>query len=131
VARHGFMVKRADLQPASGVTSLLTKVATVTDRLDEAAAVKALVHELAQVPLHEPNQIETHAKRERCEVEAESVAYLVCAELGLASHTYSFPYVVSWSAGDMKVVTATADKVLACAGEIVAALEQVGTLVAA
>ncbi len=131
VASHGFTVKRADLYPANGQTSFTTKVVTVADRLDEAAAVKTLVHELTHILLHQPKQIDYHAKRERCEVEAESVAFVVCAELGLATAVYSFPYVASWAGGDMKVVTAAADKVLACAGDIIAALEQAGALVAA
>ncbi len=131
VATQGFTVERASLYPANGVTSFLTKVVTVADRLDEAAAVKTLVHEFAHILLHQPNQIEYHANRERCEVEAESVAFVVCAELGLATAVYSFPYVASWAAGDMKVVTAAADKVLACADEIIATFEQVGGLVAA
>ena len=55
----------------------------------------------------------------------------MCAELGLPSDSYSFPYVASWAKGDTKVVTATADRVLACAGEIIAALDQVRGLVSA
>jgi hypothetical protein len=34
--------------------------------------------------------------RARCEVEAESVAHLVAAVVGLATDTYSFPYVAGW-----------------------------------
>jgi antirestriction protein ArdC len=131
VAARGFTVERTDLYPANGQTSFTTKVVTVADRLDEAAAVKTLGHELAHVLLHQPSQIDYHTKRERCEVEAESIAFVVCAELGLATAVYSFPYVASWAAGDTKVVTAAADKVLACAGEIIAALEQAGAPVAA
>jgi len=131
VASHGYTVKRADLYPANGETSFLTEVVTVADRLDEAAAVKTLVHELAHIVLHQPDRVDYHAKRSLCEVEAESVAFIVCAELGLETATYSFAYVGSWAAGDVKVVTATADKVLACAGEIIAALDQAQGLVAA
>jgi antirestriction protein ArdC len=131
VAAHGFTVERAGLYPANGVTSFFTRVVTVANRLDEAAAVKTLAHELAHCLLHQPNQIDYYANRERYECEAESVAFLVCSELGLATDAYSFPYVATWAAGDIKVVTAVADKVLACAGEIMAALDQIGTLVAA
>ena len=131
MAARGFTVRRADLHPANGETSFLTKIVTVAGRLDEAAAVKTLAHELAHILLHQPNQIDYHANRDRCECEAESTAYLVCSELGLATDTYSFPYVASWAKGDMKIVTAAADKVLACASEIIAALDQVRGLVAA
>lgn len=131
VTARGFTVNRADLYPANGETSFTTKVVTVADRLDEAAAVKTLAHELAHIMLHTLDQVDYNANRGRGEAEAESTAYLVCSELGLASDSYSFPYVASWAKGDMKVVTAAADKVLACADEIVAALDQVQARVAA
>jgi hypothetical protein len=131
VTDHGFTVERAGLYPANGQTSFVTKLVTVADRLDEAAAVKTLAHELAHTVMHQPGQVDYHANRGRCEVEAESVAFLVCSELGLASHDYSFPYLASWSGGDMRVVTAAADKALKCAGEIVAALDRLQAHVAA
>jgi hypothetical protein len=131
VASHGFTVERADLYPANGQTSFTTKVVTVADRLDEAAAVKTLAHELAHIMLHSPDQVDYYTNRYLWEVQAESVAYLVASELGLASDSYSFPYVASWAKGDMKVVTETADRVLACADEIVAALDQAQARVAA
>jgi hypothetical protein len=131
VTAQGFTVEKADLYPANGCTSFLTKVVTVADRLDEAAAVKTLAHELAHTMLHSPCQVDYHTNRDYCEVQAESVAYLVCSDLGLASDGYSFPYVASWARGDMKTVTATADAVLACASDIITALDQARDLVAA
>jgi antirestriction protein ArdC len=131
VAARGFTVERAALYPANGQTSFTTRRVTVADRLDEAAAVKTLAHELAHIMLHSPDQIDYHADRERAEAEAESTAYLVCSELGLASDSYSFPYVASWAKGDTKLVTATADRVLASADEIIAALDQAQAHVAA
>jgi antirestriction protein ArdC len=131
VAARGFAVERAELYPANGLTSFTTKVVTVADRLDEAAAIKTLAHELAHVMLHAPDQVDYHTNRDVWEVQAESVAYLVASELGLASDSYSFPYVASWAKGDIKLVTATADRVLACANEIIEALDQVQARVAA
>ena len=89
-------------------------------------AVKTLARELAHIMLHQPGQVDYHANRERCKAGAESTAYLVCSELGLATDAYSFPYVATWAKGDRRVVTAAADKALACAGEIVAVLERQG-----
>jgi hypothetical protein len=131
VTAQGFAIERAGLYPANGMTSFATKVVTVSDRLDDAAALKTLVHELAHVMLHQPSEVDYHGNRRRCEVEAESVAFLVCSELGLASDDYSFPYVVTWAAGDMRVVTEAADKALTCANEIVAAFDRLQAHVAA
>jgi antirestriction protein ArdC len=129
VAAQGYRIERAALYPANGMTSFATKVVTVSDRLEGAAALKTLVHELAHTMLHQPTQVDYHGNRARCEVEAETVAYLLCSELGLASDSYSFPYVATWSGGDMRIVTASADKALTCAGEIIAALDQASALV--
>jgi antirestriction protein ArdC len=122
VAAHSFTVERAGLFPANGQTSFTTQVVSVADRLDEAAAVKTLCHEVAHLLLHHPGQVDYHANRDRCEVEAESVAYLVCSELGLATNAYTFPYVTTWAKGDMRMVTDAADKALKCAEEILAAI---------
>ncbi len=129
VEARGFTITRAPLFPANGTTSFATRIVTISDRLEDAAAVKTLAHELAHVMLHE--HADYHANRGRCEVEAESVAYLVCSELGLTSDQYSFPYVATWSGGEAKIVTATADTAIKCAAEIVGAFDTAGELVAA
>ncbi|MDP9388527.1 MAG: hypothetical protein M3Q48_11615 [Actinomycetota bacterium] len=56
--------------------------------------------------------------RGRAEVDAESVAYLVCSAAGLAPDDYSFPYVASWSGGDVDAVRATAERCLGAARRI-------------
>ena len=131
VESHGFTITRTALFPANGTTSFASKVVTVADRLDGAAAVKTLAHELAHVMLHADPLLDYHGNRGRCEVEAESTAYLVCRELGLETDAYTFPYVATWAGGAVKVVTAAADAALKCAGEIVEALEMTRELVAA
>jgi hypothetical protein len=56
--------------------------------------------------------------RGRAEVEAESVAFLVCAGAGLATDAYSFPHVTVWSRGDASVVKATAGRVISAARSV-------------
>ena len=56
--------------------------------------------------------------RARTEVEAESVAYLVCATLGIDSDDYSFPYLARWSHGDVELIRATAERAMSCARRI-------------
>ena len=58
--------------------------------------VKTLVHELAHAILHEDRE---GLSRERAELEAESVAFVACAGLGIETATYSFGYVATWAGG--------------------------------
>ena len=122
VEAQGFSVQRGELFPANGTADMLAKVVTVADRLDGAASVKTLAHELAHVLMHNGPICDYLANRGRCEVEAESVAYLICDAFGLASDGYSFAYVANWSRGEMAVVIEAADKVRKCASAILESL---------
>jgi hypothetical protein len=61
----------------------------------------------------------------RAEVEAESVAFIVCRAAGLMTAAYSFGYVAGWSGGDPKVVKATAERVVTAVRDI---LDRAGLL---
>lgn len=54
------------------------------------------------------------------EVEAESVAYVVCQAAGMDSTDYSLPYLARWSRGDVGLITATTERVLATARTVLA-----------
>jgi IrrE N-terminal-like domain len=64
--------------------------------------VKTLAHELAHAILHEDSE----ESRELKELEAESVAYVVCANLGLDTGGYSFGYVAVWAGGGSEALAA-------------------------
>ena len=130
VEAQGFSVTLGELAPANGTTDMVARAVTVADRLDPAAQVKTLAHELGHVLMHNGPLCDYLANRGRCEVEAESVAYLVCDAFDLATDCYSFAYVASWARGDMQVVIEAADKVRKCATTILESLS-VGELVAA
>ncbi len=57
-------------------------------RVSAAQAVKTLIHELSHALLHGEGPVPS---REVAEVEVESVAYIVCNAIGVASDDYSFP----------------------------------------
>jgi hypothetical protein len=70
--------------------------------LDAAQVAKTLAHELGHALLHFPSELPVGGlSRDIAELEAESVAYVVCHELGLDSSQYSFGYIANW-AGDGK-----------------------------
>ncbi|WP_416447033.1 ArdC-like ssDNA-binding domain-containing protein [Leucobacter sp. HNU] len=118
---------------ANGLTNFDTRLVAVRTNMDDAAQVKTLVHELAHVKMHGPDQEEARQHRGIGEVEAESVALMVGAAHGMDTTAYTIPYVSGWAmAADGKnpvqVVQATAERVRKVAVEILDRLdtEQVG-----
>lgn len=73
----------------------------ISDSLSEIQTVKTLIHEIAHSRLHSSTSTEKSEKkktRDQRELEAESVAYIVCSYFGIDTSDYSFPYILSWSA---------------------------------
>jgi len=73
--------------------------------MSEAQTLETKIHEIAHAKLH-ANQppdvlIEIDSKNDRHsrEVEAESVAYVVCQHFGVDTSDYSFGYIAGWSKG--------------------------------
>ncbi|MDA8281948.1 MAG: ArdC-like ssDNA-binding domain-containing protein [Actinomycetota bacterium] len=103
VEARGFSVDPAvdarELNGANGVTRWDLKQVQVRSDMDDAAMVKTLIHEAAHVLLHEdpPGSL---ISRDRKEVEAESVAFVVAAAHGMPTDGYSFPYVAGWAGDD-------------------------------
>lgn len=57
--------------------------------------LKTMIHEYAHVQLHK----DTNKSKEQKEIEAESIAFVVCNSFGLDTSEYSFGYITSWSEG--------------------------------
>ncbi|MEV0903089.1 ArdC-like ssDNA-binding domain-containing protein [Actinoplanes sp. NPDC049802] len=96
----------------------------VRDDVSPAQQVKTTVHELAHIRCghltdHRPGE-DLH--RGRAETEAESIAHIVCAALGLDTAAYSDAYVLGWADGDLTLVAACATTVLAVAKRILTEL---------
>lgn len=62
--------------------------------------VKTLAHEITHALMHE-----SYESRALAELEAESVAYVVCRSLGIDSGDYSFGYVATWAGGGDEAIT--------------------------
>jgi len=122
VAAQGYTLVRGDCHGANGVTEHETRTVRVRGDVSEAQATKTLAHELAHVLMH-PDAVTYHACRGRSEVEAESVAYLVCRSAGLPTDGYTFPYVAGWASGDADKVRETADAAIKTARVILKGLE--------
>lgn len=123
LADAGCRVVRVDAEVAgwsptqNGSTDVLTREVKVRAGMSSAQEAKTLAHELAHVAMGH-----TGSDR-RAEVEAESVAYLVLAGVGVNTAEYSYGYVASWSGGDMEVVQASARAITAAATELSARID--------
>lgn len=94
--------------------------------LSEIQTIKTLVHEIAHALLHDPHSVppEERNSRNEKEVEAESVAYVVCQHFGIDTSEYSFGYVAGWSKGkDLSELKDALDLIHHTAGEIITALD--------
>ena len=122
----GYTLKRGPLDGPDGpkgLTNFIEKYLIVRDDLGPAQALKTELHELGHVLMHGVTPDESGQYLNRVEVEAESVAYVVCDLLGVDAGKYSIPYVASWAAGDAERVQETAQTVLATARKIIAGIE--------
>lgn len=118
IEREGYRLQSATWQnEQNGETNFAQRTVTIREGLDDAQRVKTLAHELAHIRL-DHNPALSPSSRPQQEVEAESVAFLVCSLGGVQSDSYSFPYVASWSGGDSKTVLAAAETARRCALKI-------------
>jgi hypothetical protein len=119
VVWHGFRLERGDCRGANGYTDPARRVVRIRADVDEAQAVKTLAHELGHLECGHVLDLPTYATcRGRCEVEAESVAYVVAASAGLDTGGYSFAYVAGWAGGEVTVVRQAAETVTTAARTI-------------
>ena len=109
---------------ANGYYSHADQRIVVRDGLAELQRVKTAIHEIAHAMLHAKGAEEADADRSTREVQAESVAYVVCRALGLDTSDYSFGYVAGWSADkELKALKASLDCIVRTSDRILKAFE--------
>ena len=133
--RHGFAVSRADGGGSEAITTWRDRRIRVRGEVTPAQAVTALAHQIGHMFLHgEIARLESdatvpcHGIRK---VEADSVAYLVAAHLGIDTPASLFPRVSSWAGTDPRArpeatIQAVSGRVLATASLITAHLAEHG-----
>lgn len=93
----------------------------IQDGMTERQTMKTLVHEVSHSLLHTKEQLKDGTRDKRqIEIEAESVAFVVCTHYNVTVEEYSFPYIAGWSRGEgekrvmqsMKTIQETADKII-------------------
>lgn len=89
------------------------KEIVIKSGMSESQTMKTAIHEVTHALLHDRDLMEEQGvEKDKMtkEVEAESVAYIVCQHLRLDSSEYSFPYIAGWSSDrDMKELRASMD----------------------
>lgn len=111
---------------ANGYYSPTERRIVLRPGMSQVQTIKTLVHEIAHARLHDPEKVspEERKKRREKEVEAESVAYVVCQHFGIDTSDYSFGYVAGWSRGkELDELKASLDNIHAAAGEMIDVLE--------
>lgn len=112
---------------AKGFYHLEDKKIVVQDGMSEVQTIKTLLHEMAHQILHDKDNV-PEAKdisRNGKEVEAESVAYVVCQHYGINTSDYSFSYVAGWSEGkETPELKASLDKIRQTASEFIYQIDQ-------
>lgn len=112
---------------AKGFYHLEDKKIVVQDGMSEVQTIKTLLHEMAHQKLHDKDAV-PEAKditRSGKEVEAESVAYVVCQHYGINTSDYSFSYVAGWSEGkETPELKASLDKIRQTASDFIYQIDQ-------
>ena len=102
----------------------------IREGMGEVQTVCAMIHESAHAKLHNPANIpETEEKKKLTrsdkEVQAESIAYTVCAYFGIETGENSFGYLASWSQNkELKELKASLDVINKTSSELITAIEK-------
>ena len=113
---------------ANGFYSPAAGEIVVDSTLSEKQSLKTLIHETAHAILHNPETASSQSTRETKEVEAESVAYVVCQYFGLDTSDYSFGYIAGWSSGKgTPELKASLENIRSTSNEIISNVEQILT----
>ena len=111
---------------AYGYSSYTENKTVVKPGLSQVQTIKTLVHEIAHGKRHQPEDLlmeQTPAQKRQKEIEAESIAYVVCQHFGIDTSDYSFAYIAQWSKDEeLTVLKASLDAIHATAGEIIDAI---------
>lgn len=88
---------------AKGYCSFGDRRIAIRSGMSQLQTIKTAIHEVAHAKMHAQTSGRRPAggahEREAMEVQAESVAYVVCQHFGLDTSGYSFGYIAGWGSG--------------------------------
>ena len=109
------------LTGAKGYYSPSTDKIVVNKDLEDLQIAKTLIHEYAHSILHKQTD-KTHSQRE---IEAESLAFVLCDHFGLDTSEYSFGYIASYANKDFDELKSILVNIQSTAHEMIEQLEPV------
>ncbi len=122
---RGIAVKYADLRASHYGTSKGGSIDIANGHATGQQA-KTLAHELAHEALHKDPKTRQGLDRNTAELEAESVAYVVCRHHGLDVEVRACRYIALWG-GDSKGLRASLDRISKTARDIIDDVEALDT----
>ena len=115
---------------ADGYFSYDKQSITLREGMSETQTVCAAIHEVAHSKLHnysrKAHETDVQAKDRRTEeVEAESIAYAVCAYYGIETSENSFGYLASWSSDkELKELKSSLETISKTSSELITAISR-------
>ncbi len=119
----GFSISYEDFEGrANGYCDFTKKKIVIRESNDPMQRVKTIAHEMGHALLHGEGD---SSCRGEAELEAESVAYVVCGYLGVDSSEYSFGYLASWKGHESeRVLSKSATRIKEASNKILDLVEQ-------
>ncbi len=116
---------------AKGCYNHLEQKIYINEGMSQVQTLKTLIHETVHAKLHalpvKDGKIIGRPEKDKHthEVEAESIAYVVCQHFGIDTSDYSFPYVTGWSSGkELDELKASLECISKTAAEMIDRIEK-------
>lgn len=108
---------------AKGYFSPAENKIVIREGMQKLQTIKTLCHEMTHAKLH--SDLKNQEKsREQAEIEAESVAYILCKNLGLDTSSYSFEYLASWNDEDLTEFKNSLETIQKTSDEMIKSIRQ-------
>lgn len=111
-----------------GMCKYNPKEILVKDGMSDLQTISVLVHECGHALAHGPYResfegLKQLPSRDIREVEAESIACVVCSYLGLETTNYNFSYISGWANGDIEKFRKNMDVISECSIKLINGIE--------
>ncbi len=112
-----------------GLCDHKAKIIKIRGGLGDLQTISTLAHECGHALAHGSPRDDFEGllpseRREIKEVEAESVACIVCSYLGLDTENFNFSYIAGWASGDIGKFRKNLDLVSKCAKELIDSIKE-------